>query len=242
MVFNELKKYLNGKIYKITNTVNDEIYVGSTHHHLIKRWGQHISYAYDDDNIHKPLYKMIRDYGYERFKIELIKDFPCISRKQLEIEELTYIKQYGTLNIRGNDNIKTIYSRNKYDKSKLRLCSNINNIPNEKLNDINKNFLGEMDIYRNMKNISSKTIKENEETINNQYEMYCKALNVKGLRKESSKKPKSKLVFLLENILSLTLDDRTKHSVRNVSNSRRTLTVYKYNIISMPLCVTADIL
>ncbi len=26
--------------------------------------------------------------------------------------------------------------------------------------------------------------------------MYCKALNVKGLRKESSKKPKSKLVFL----------------------------------------------
>ena len=138
MVFNELKKYLNGKIYKITNTVNDEIYVGSTHHHLIKRWGQHISYAYDDDNIHKPLYKMIRDYGYERFKIELIKDFPCISRKQLEIEELTYIKQYGTLNIRGNDNIKTIYSRNKYDGSKLRLCSNINSIPNEKLNDINK--------------------------------------------------------------------------------------------------------
>ena len=86
--------------------INDEIYIGLTHHHLIKRWGQHISYAYDDDNIHKPLYKMIRDYGYERFKIELIKDFPCISRKQLEIEELTYIKQYGTLNIRGNDNSK----------------------------------------------------------------------------------------------------------------------------------------
>ncbi len=87
-----------------------------------------------------------------------------------------------------------------------------------------------MDVYRKMWSISSTTIKENEETINNQYEVYCKALNVRGLRKGSSKKPKSKLVFLLENILSLTLDDRTKHYVRNVSKRRRPKTVYRYEI------------
>ncbi len=103
---------------------------------------------------------MIRDNGYERFKIELTKNFPCISKKQLEIEKLTYIKQYGTLNIRGNDNIKTIYSRDKYDGSKIRLCSNINSISKEKLSKIIKDFLGEMDIHRNMRSISSTTIKE----------------------------------------------------------------------------------
>jgi hypothetical protein len=227
MVFNELKKYLNGKIYKITNTVNDEIYIGSTYHHLIKRWGQHISYTYDNDNIHKPLYKMIREYGYEMFNIELIKDFPCISRKQLEIEELTYIKQHGTLNIRGNDNIKTIYNRNKYDGSKLRLCSNIKSISNEILNNINKEFSRELDIYKNMTNISSITINKNKETIHDLYELYCKTLNIKGLRKESSKKPKSKLAFLLENVLSLTLDDKIKRGVRC---SDKILTFYEYQI------------
>jgi hypothetical protein len=56
---------------------------------------------------------MIREYGYDKFKIELVANFPCISKKSLETEELTYIKHSGTLNIKGNDSIKTIYSKNK---------------------------------------------------------------------------------------------------------------------------------
>jgi group I intron endonuclease len=214
MVFGILKKYLNGKIYKITNTVNGEIYIGSTHQPLGKRWGQHIASAYDDINIDKPLYKMIREYGYDKFKIELVANFPCISKKSLETEELTYIKHSGTLNIKGNDSIKTIYSKNK-------------NISRKSLNDFNKEFSRELDIYKNMTNISSITINKNKEIIHDLYELYCKTLNIRGLRKESSKKPKSKLAFLLENVLSLTLDDKIKRGVRC---SDKILTFYEYQI------------
>jgi len=71
MVFNELKKYLNySKIYKIVNDINDDVYIGSTTcNNIIQRWGQHLTDAYKSKNENKPLYKMIREIGYEHFKI-----------------------------------------------------------------------------------------------------------------------------------------------------------------------------
>ena len=104
-MFNELKRYYNqSKIYKITNDITNDIYVGSTTQHLVQRWGQHINDAYKPEYEDKPLYKLIREIGFKHFDIELIKYHPCISRKQLEDEESIYIRLYGNLNIRYNTN------------------------------------------------------------------------------------------------------------------------------------------
>lgn len=55
-------------IYKITNLVNNKVYIGQTVSSLEKRWGQHIS----DSRAKGILKKAIDKYGKSNFKIEQI--------------------------------------------------------------------------------------------------------------------------------------------------------------------------
>jgi group I intron endonuclease len=57
-------------IYKITNTINDKIYIGQTIRSLHFRWSQH-KYATKKD-VNTPLYKAIKKYGVKNFKIQEI--------------------------------------------------------------------------------------------------------------------------------------------------------------------------
>ena len=88
--------YSHGKIYKITNEVNDEIYIGSTCLKLTERFRGHKKSI--KKYINFPLYKCINEIGIEKFKIELIENFPCNNNKELEQKEGEYIRQLGTLN------------------------------------------------------------------------------------------------------------------------------------------------
>jgi group I intron endonuclease len=56
-------------VYKITNTVNDRVYVGLTTGPLKVRWRQHLSAANTD--VDKPLYRAMRKYGADKFSIEV---------------------------------------------------------------------------------------------------------------------------------------------------------------------------
>lgn len=61
--------------YKITNTVNDKVYIGQTKQTLESRWKQHIGYAtwnLTSDNNIKALHRAIKKYGAESFTIEMI--------------------------------------------------------------------------------------------------------------------------------------------------------------------------
>ena len=66
-----------GYIYKITNTINNKIYIGQTVQSLNMRWNKN---TYDAkvncDNLHRPLYNAFRKYGMDNFKIELIEEVP----------------------------------------------------------------------------------------------------------------------------------------------------------------------
>ena len=87
--------YKNGKIYQILNTVNDDVYVGSTTQPLCKRLYKHKADAkVRDCNIHKS----IREIGEDNFYIELIETCPCNSREELRAREGYYIRARGTLN------------------------------------------------------------------------------------------------------------------------------------------------
>ena len=88
--------YSKGKIYKILNNIDDEIYVGSTVETLSMRMGKH---RYDmKRQPHYKLYKHMHELGVENFYIELIENCPCNDIYELRAREGYFIREIGTLN------------------------------------------------------------------------------------------------------------------------------------------------
>ena len=81
-----------GKIYKITNKVNNKVYIGCTVTSLEKRYYEHIYRCFKTDYKSK-LYNSIKKYGEENFEIELIEE--CEINNIYEIEK-KYIEQYDS--------------------------------------------------------------------------------------------------------------------------------------------------
>ena len=92
-----MPNYEDGKIYKIVNDIDNEIYVGSTCSTLNNRMSNHIS---SSNNGKTKLYVKIKSMGKEHFEIELIENYPCNNRTQLELREGFYIESLNAqLNI-----------------------------------------------------------------------------------------------------------------------------------------------
>jgi hypothetical protein len=86
--------YQLGKIYKLVNTANATIYVGSTAQKYIStRKCKHVSNSKDPTMASK-LYTSMRVIGAERFTIVLIKLFPCTSKAELESEEYCILDRF----------------------------------------------------------------------------------------------------------------------------------------------------
>ena len=64
-----------GKLYLITNTVNNKKYVGKTYQEVETRFKQHVSDSIRERNKNRPLYRAMRKYGVENFTVELIVSF-----------------------------------------------------------------------------------------------------------------------------------------------------------------------
>ena len=118
--------YVNGKIYKIVNNVNDEVYVGSTTQTLAKRFSVHKDDSKRESKNSALLYQVMNEIGIENFCISLIKEYPCTTKTELCLEEGKYIREIGTLNQRiagrtnqqyYKDNIEKIQEKHrKYSK------------------------------------------------------------------------------------------------------------------------------
>lgn len=61
-------------IYKITNNINNKIYIGKTENSIEKRFREHCMDAFRDRNEKRPLYAAMRKYGIENFHIELVEE------------------------------------------------------------------------------------------------------------------------------------------------------------------------
>ena len=84
--------YQNGKIYKIVSDLTDKIYIGSTTQPLYKRLGHHkgvYKESLTGKNKHITSFELIK-LGDTR--IELIEDFPCERKEQLNAREGYYIR------------------------------------------------------------------------------------------------------------------------------------------------------
>jgi len=101
-------KYENGKIYKITDNTNGNVYYGSTQKPLNRRLSDH---RYD--------YKRREKEGNVRtssiiicnndYTMDLVEAFPCSSRKELEARESYYINNFECINkAKKKNNFKVI--------------------------------------------------------------------------------------------------------------------------------------
>ncbi len=89
-----MPNYTRGKIYKIVNSVNNTIYIGST---TLKLLSQRMSCHRDEskrvERRQSPIYKAMRQLGVGNFSIRLLHKFPCDSKDELEAEEYKIIDQ-----------------------------------------------------------------------------------------------------------------------------------------------------
>ena len=77
-------KYVNGKIYKIVDNTNGNIYVGSTIQELKERLRKHnLSYKLylQGNTTYTSSFKILENNDYHT---ELLEDYPCNSKKELE--------------------------------------------------------------------------------------------------------------------------------------------------------------
>lgn len=80
-----------GLIYKITNQVNNKVYIGKTERSFDIRKNEHLKDCWEKDN---KLYRAMRKYGIENFIFEIIED--KIPTEILSQKEQEYIRQYNS--------------------------------------------------------------------------------------------------------------------------------------------------
>lgn len=108
--------YQFGKIYLIGNTINTDVYVGSSAQiFLFRRWSVHRAYGNDPTQT-LPLYVAMRLHGRDNFFITLHHAFPCNTKLELEAEEyktLDAIKASGihTYNLRTTGNKQALVTK-----------------------------------------------------------------------------------------------------------------------------------
>ena len=95
---NGLTEFQHSKIYRIVSDDSPEVYVGCTIRPLSIRMSQHIS---DSKVSSRRLCNLMADMGPDKWRIELIEEFPCQNYKELLERERVHIAQEGTLNTQG---------------------------------------------------------------------------------------------------------------------------------------------
>ena len=86
-----MSRFSNGKVYKLINSVDKKIYIGSTTQPLSKRVADHKSKAKS-----RPysVYKHLNTIGWDKVRIILIETVNCFNKEQLNQREQHYIDLY----------------------------------------------------------------------------------------------------------------------------------------------------
>lgn len=85
--------YNYAKVYKIINSINNDVYIGSTtYQYLCSRMNQHRMASKEINGKRESnLYKSMRELGVKNFKIELLEDVNCDNKIDLLDKEQYYI-------------------------------------------------------------------------------------------------------------------------------------------------------
>jgi group I intron endonuclease len=121
-------------IYKITNTINDKVYVGQTTRDLHERIASH-KYCAGNRTNNLPIYNAMAKYGFDNFTFEEIDNASSI--EELNKKEELHIEQLGSLfpngyNLMsgGQNRLDSEETKKKKSRSRKILLSNKENHPN----------------------------------------------------------------------------------------------------------------
>lgn len=113
-------------IYKVTNLVNNNIYIGQTTGYLSRRKYEHEYFAFKKkDSVY--FHNALRKYGVKNFKWEVIEK--CRSQNELNEMEFHYIKQYNSKRPNGynlTDGFDKSTFGYKLTKEQLQIRSRLN--------------------------------------------------------------------------------------------------------------------
>lgn len=113
-----MKNFSNSlcSIYKISNSINDKIYIGQTWKSINKRLSEHKNPS--NTNSIK-LYRALNKHGRDKFKIELIT--LCGTQEIADKIEIMMISQFNTID--KGYNIRTGGSRGKHSDKSIKKMS-----------------------------------------------------------------------------------------------------------------------
>jgi len=211
--------YKNGKIYKIWNTENDKLYVGSTTRMLCKRMAGHRSKL--KHLAHKMLYNDMNTIGIDHFKIELIEEYPCENKEQLCRREGYWIRKLNTHKCGYNKEVagRTNKEYRQENKEEIKQYYQENK---EKIKEYKKQYRQEN--KEKIKAIQQKYRLENKEKIKEYKKQYrqknkekIKAIN-KKYRQENKEKIKAKAKkYYQENKEEINRREREKRAKQKAS-------------------------
>lgn len=122
-----MDKYTFGKIYKITSSHCDDVYIGSTTLTLSTRFSIHSCHYnkwFRGDANYISSFEIMK---YADAKIELIENFSCESRQQLVERERYHIEQNVCVNIRVPGRSAKEYCREYYENHREHIKTNVRN-------------------------------------------------------------------------------------------------------------------
>ena len=97
-----IKKYANGKIYRVCDNAYNKFYYGSTTQTLSARMGGHRKlyriYQTSEDKKYVTIYRIFDEFGHENCKIELVESFPCAGKEELQQREGYWIRKEDCVN------------------------------------------------------------------------------------------------------------------------------------------------
>ena len=88
-----MPNYALAKLYLVSNSVNERVYIGATTQTLHQRWKDHRSCARNGAGC-PGLGKAIRELGEDNFAIELIQETPCNNASELCVVEFAEMAKY----------------------------------------------------------------------------------------------------------------------------------------------------
>ena len=88
-----MPNYALGKLYLVSNSINEMVYIGATTTSLYQRWSVHRSCARNGKGC-PGLSKAMRELGEDKFVIGLIRDTPCDNALELSVFEFAEMAKY----------------------------------------------------------------------------------------------------------------------------------------------------
>ena len=104
-------------IYKITNTVTGDFYIGSSKN-VKRRWREHKWPSRWNDNPNNPMYLDMKKYGTDKFAFEILAEVEPEKLKETEQQFIETLKPtYNRCNAKGLDIGRKKKYNKKYKKS-----------------------------------------------------------------------------------------------------------------------------